>query len=781
MMLNKIFSKWLCRDSIPQKSPNSTSSSFRHSSPDRDENLEKIINTVGTHNCGGTCVIKAHVKNGIITRIDTDDCPDTSDTPQIRACVRGRSYRKINCHPDRLKYPMKRVGIRGEGRFVRISWEEAVDTIAHEITRIKDSYGPSARYIPIGGPWGSIVPHRCAKRLLALDGGYLDSYNDYSTPQQDCATMYTYGDCMNGNSQEDLLNAKLIVLWGMNTAETIIGSLSNYYLRRAKDQGTRIIVIDPRYTDSVVAFADQWIPLRPTTDAALADAVAYIMITEHLQDQSFLDRCCLGFDEAHLPPNVPVGSSYRTYCLGISDGIPKTPEWGEKITGVPADTIRQFARELASIKPACILQGWGIQRHANGEQSTRGTMLLAAMTGNVGIKGGGCGGASYISRNYIPNLPLPPNPFPGSISAFLWTDAVLRGTEMTAKDGVTGIEKLPSNIKMILNLASGNLMNQHSDCGRTAKILQNENQVEFIVVSDNFMTPSARFADILLPGDNFFERDNIKKAWVYGDWVCYSNKLVNPPFECRNEYDWLTEVAERLGLREQFTEGRSIEDWCRWLTDEMRTKTPDFPSFEDFKKQGIYKWKHEKLHIAFEKEAQDPENHPFPTPSGKIELFSKGLYDMNRPEEIPAIPKYVPAWEGPEDPLRDRYPLQCISWHHRYRTHSIHDNNPWLNEAQPQVMWMNPKDGEKRNIKNGEKVKVFNDRGAIIIPVKLTPRIIPGVVGIPHGAWYTPDEKGVDIRGCINTITSQKPSPLAHGNPQHTNLVEVVKLKKGEL
>lgn len=742
----------------------------------RDEDV-KIVNTAGTHNCGGACVIKAHIKDGTIIRLSTDDEPDTPEFPQIRACARGRAYIKTNCHPDRLKYPMKRTGNRGQGKFQRITWKEAVDIITDELIRVKKTYGPSARFTPIGGPWGSIYPSGLAKRLLSLDGGYLDTYNDYSTPQQDTITNYTYGSVMIGNSQEDMLNSKLIVLWGFNSAETIMGSLCNYFLRKAKDKGTKITVIDPRYTDTVVAFADQWISPLPTTDAALADAMAYVMITENLHDQGFLDKCCIGFDENHMPENIPPNQSYKSYCLGIADGVPKTPEWGEKITRVPAEVIRNFARELSSNKPANIMLGWGTQRHANGEQQARCTMLLAAMTGNVGISGGSTSGAAYLSRKNIPYVPIPPNPFAGKIPSFLWTQAAARGIEMTSKDGVIGVDRLPSNIKLILCLGSGNLMNQHSDCNKTAELLSDESKIEFIVVSDNFMTPSAKFADILLPGDNFFERDNIKKAWVYGDWVLYSNKLLDPPFECRNEYDWLSEIAERLGFKEKFTQGRNLEGWCRWVTDQIRSENLDFPVFEDFKEKGIYRWRYSKPYIAFEKEAENPQIYPFSTPSGKIELFSKRLFEMDNSEAIPAIPKYIKADEGPDDPLIEKYPLQCISWHHRYRSHSIHYNNPWLNEAQSHVIWINPEDAKSRGIKNKDKVKVFNERGTMVISARITVRIIPGVVGVPHGTWYNPDENGLDQNGCINTLTSQKPTALAHANPQHTNLVEVVKYK----
>jgi len=374
----------------------STSSVFQDAKKDaaRDGKGEvTIIPTAGTNNCGGSCVIKGHVKDGVVVRISTDEEQDLLNSPQIRACVRGRFYRQTWFHPDRLKYPMKRVGKRGENKWKQITWDEATTIIASETKRIKETYGPASRYVNYA--WGynaTIQPMNLAKRLLALDGGYLDFYNTYSSACTSTATPYTYGTGNTGNSQDDWVNSKLIILWGHNPAETIHGSLTNYYLRKAKDAGTKIIVIDPRYSDTAVALADQWIPLLPTTDNALMDAMAYVMITENLHDQAFLDKYCSGFDEEHLPAGIPAGQSYKSYVLGLEDNTPKTPVWAEKICRVPADTIITLAREFATMKPAALIQGWGPQRHAYGEQPARGATVLAAMTGNVGNSGGGLQG-----------------------------------------------------------------------------------------------------------------------------------------------------------------------------------------------------------------------------------------------------------------------------------------------------------------------------------------------------------------------------------------------------
>lgn len=734
----------------------------------------KVIPTAGTNNCGGRCVIKAHVKDGVVIRLSTDEEIDDPRSPQIRACVRGRAYRQTFFHPDRLKYPMKRVGKRGEGKFERITWEEAIETIASETKRIKEQYGPASRYINYA--WGynaTIQAQNLGKRLLALDGGFLDFYNSYSTAQTSTATPYTYGTGSTGNTPDDLVNSKLIILWGHNPAETIFGTLM-YYLRRAKEAGAKIIAVDPRYSDTAIAMADEWIPILPGTDNAMMDAMAYVMVTENLHDQEFLDKYAVGFDAEHMPEGVDGKESYKSYLLGEKDGIEKTPEWAEGITKVPADTIIRLAREYATAKPAALMQGYGPQRNAYGEQIVRGGTVLAAMTGNVGKSGGWASGAGGASRQGVSGVPVPKNPFEGKIPVFLWTDAIVRGTEMTAEDGVRGVDKLPSNIKLIYNLAGNILINQHSDCNKNAEILADESKVEFIVVSEIFMTPSAKFADILLPGDTMFERNNISSPWGYGDFVVYANKVVEPPFECRSEYDWLVDVAEKLGIKDEFTEGNeTMEDWCKWVVKEAQNKYPEFPAYEEFKERGIFKWFHDEPKIAFKEQIEDPANNPFPTPSGKIEIFSERLWDMKNPEEIPAIPKYISSWEGPEDPLTEKYPLQCIGHHTKRRCHSTHDSNPWGEEVEQQTIWINTIDANNRGIKDGDLVRAFNDRGIVEIPAKVTNKVMPGVTSISQGAWWTPNENGVDKRGSINTLTTHRPSPLAKGNPQHTNLIQV--------
>ena len=742
--------------------------------PDTDS---RVIHTMGLNNCGGRCVIHAHVRGGEIVKLTTDSCEDAEGGVPLTACARGMNYARTLLGPDRLKYPMKRVGERGEGRFERITWSEALDTIAAEWVRIRDAYGPSSRYVTYAtGVSGVLCPYRLAQRLLALDGGYLGRYNSYSAACIARATELMYGTEFSGNMPEDWLNSRLIILWGHNPAETRFDAPTMHYLKQARQKGIPIVAVDPRQSDTALQLDAEWIPLRPATDAALLDAMAYVIDREGLIDREFLDRCCLGYDRAHMPPGVDPRECVRDYLLGTLDGVPKTPEWAEAITGVPARTIERLALRYATAKPAALIQGYGAQRHAFGEQSARGGILLACMTGNVGVSGGWAAGHAECARHAMPAFPLPENPVHAKIPSFLWTEALDHGRAMTARDGVIGAVRLESDIKLIVNLAGNCLINQHSDINRTAELLRDTSKCEFIVCSDLFMTASAKFADILLPGISLFEADNMTMPWKYGDFIGFNNQVIAPIGECRHEYDWLRELAGRLGLEPQFSEDRTGLQWLRHIYGDLRHREPELPDFEAFRAAGIYRYRRNPPAIAFKAQRRSPERHPFPTPSGRVELFSMRALRGEYREAFPAIPRYVAPPEGPQDPLAKRYPLQLIGWHTKRRCHSIHGNNRAMDRIDPQRLWLNPRDAEARRLRDGDEALIFNDRGRVRLPVTLSDRLMPGVTAMAQGAWYAPDDTGTDTGGCINVLTSLRPTPYARGNPQHTNLVQVEKL-----
>jgi anaerobic dimethyl sulfoxide reductase subunit A len=331
-------------------------------------------------------------------------------------------------------------------------------------------------------------------------------------------------------------------------------------------------------------------------------------------------------------------------------------------------------------------------------------------------------------------------------------------------------------------VASNILINQHANVNRTKKILEDESMVEFIVVQDQFLTPSARFADLLLPVATQFETWGLEDGWEYGDEAFFMPKIIDLPGEVKSDYRICSDIAEKLGVKESYTEGRSEEDWIRWSIDEFRkTRYPGIPDFETFMKtnQGVHVEPVVKPKIAFEDFRRDPQKYPLNTPSGKIEIFSKQLFDKNNPAEIPAVPKYIEEWESPFGNNAARYPIQVVGHHYMGRVHSTHDNNEWTKEAFPQRVFINPVDAAKRGIKTGDRVKVFNTRGSLVLPCRVTKKMMPGVVDIPQGAWWNPDEKGNDRGGNVNTLTSERWTPIAFGNAQHTIMAEIEKFREG--
>ncbi|MCL9774468.1 DmsA/YnfE/YnfF family dimethyl sulfoxide reductase [Vibrio methylphosphonaticus] len=757
---------------------------------------EKVVWSACTVNCGSRCPLRMHVSDGEIKWVDADNTGSddyAAKDVQVRACLRGRSMRRRVYNPDRLKYPMKRVGKRGEGKFKRISWDEAYSEIANSITSIKEEYGNEAFYLNYGtGTLGGTVTKSwppgstLIARLMNLTGGYLNHYGDYSTAQIAKGLSYTYGGWANGNSFSDTENSKLIVQFGNNPAETRMsgGGLIHHLIESKAKSNARMIMIDPRYNDTAAGREDQWIPIKPGTDAAFISAMAHVMIKEDLVDQPFLDKYCVGYDEKTLPASAPANSDYKSYILGLGeDGVEKTPQWAAQITGIPADIIIKTAREIGSTKPCAIYQGWGLQRTQNGEIASRAIAMLALLTGNLGIHGGGSGARESDYNIPFVRFPTLKNPVETSISMFLWTDAIVRGPEMTAtRDGVRGKDKLDVPIKFIWNYAGNCLINQHSDINRTHDILQDDSACEMIVVIDNHMTSSAKYADIILPDLTTSEQADFCMDGKAANmpYFIFADKAIEPQFEARSIYQICSDLAGRLGIKEAFTEGRDQEGWLRHLYAQTLKLDPILPDFETVRKQGIVKRSDPNGHyVAYQAFREDPINNPLNTPSGKVEIYSEALATIAAEWELPEgdvihpLPIYVSTSEGWDSPMRDKFPLQLTGFHYKARCHSTYGNVDVLKQAAQQEMWINPIDAERRGIKNGDRIRIFNDRGEVRINAKVTPRMMPGVVALGEGAWYAPDGNKVDHNGSINVLTSQRPSPLAKGNPQHTNLVEV--------
>jgi anaerobic dimethyl sulfoxide reductase subunit A len=728
----------------------------------RHQGKGNIITTTCANNCGGKCLLKVHVQDDIITRIETDE------DPRLRACARGRAYRQYVYHPDRLRHPLKRIGERGEGKFERISWDEALDTIAQELLRVKDTYGAEAIFsVCYSGSVTSLhsaFPYGPQHRLMDMLGGKTLLAGDASAGGGEAAGYYTYGEPFcTGNDREDLLNSKLIIMWGWDPAISIMGSSTRWIMTQAKEKGIKIVSIDPRYTNSAAAWANQWIPIIPGTDAAMMLAMAYVMIDEGLQDQRFLDNYTVGFE------------LFRDYIMGSEDSVARTPQWAERITGVPATTISALAREFATTRPAALQTGYGPQKTARGDQFMRAGMTLAAMTGNIGIPGGSAAGNGAAAPLPLGHAFIDEFKISSYVSHMRWADAVLKGKAAG----------YPSDIKLVY-ISFSNLLVTFQNITKGTEALKIP---EFIVVHEQFMTPTARFADILLPVNTCLERNDICQSLTAGGYAIFMPKAIAPLPESKTDLEIFEELTDRLGLNKQFNP-KNEKEWFDAILEPLKDA-----GRKELKKEGYYRSKEREKapYVAFRNQIEDPTNHPFFTPSGKIEIFSQRLADFNQPEAIPPIPKYIEPWEGRDDPKTQEYPLQLLTGVSKKRAHSTFDNIPWLQEIEPHAMWINPLDAQQRGLKDGQRVLVYNDRGQLTITVKITERIMPGVVSIEGGTWFSPDQRSIDQAGSANVLTRDEPSSvplfLPYGLPfpaigsgptNNSNLVEVMGLEEKE-
>ncbi len=760
------------------------------------EEADSIVWTHCTVNCMSCCAWQCHVKDGKVVYIESDTTGDQEfGQPQMRACLRGRSARRWLQDEERLNYPMKRVGERGEGKFERISWDEALDTIASELSRIRETYGNEAVYIPqCSGVVGSISAFGSnpVTRLLNLTGGFLGKYGSYSSGQMTQSCKYTYGDtsCY-GSNYWTLQPGELLVMFGNSPADTRMGGTGSAnllaYARQQKD--VHVICIDPRMSDTAIADNTEWIPIRTGTDAALCSALAYEFITNGWVDETFLHTYCVGYDEETLPESAKgKNASYKDYILGTGyDGVPKTPAWAAPITQIPEKRIVELARQMREADPVFIQQGYGSQRHSNGEMTARAIMVLPQLLGQIGRPGTNDGRREGKVGFSMPAFPTGKNPVKTQIPTFLWTRAIEDPDSMTkTKGGVTGADKISSGIKFIFNYAGNCLTNQHSDINRTHEILRDESLCEFIVTSEIFMTDSAKYSDILLPDLTSQEQVSVI-GQSYGDNVkaiIFGQPVYEPKFERRGIYEVCCDLAQRLGVYDEYSDGgKTREEWNRKLYEQLRSKEPQLPTWEEGLEMGVYKEGRVAELVSLKDFIADPEGHPLKTPSGKIEIYSEQLaqmrdtWELEDGDEISPIPAFSPGFEGYAD-LTDEYPLLIQGFHYKAHVHSSYANNEIVQEAAHNVAWINPADADPRGIATGDTVRIFNDRGELTIEARVTPRIIPGCVAMPQGAWHDADMNGdrVDRGGCINTITIQRPSPIAKGNPQHSNVGQLEKV-----
>ena len=682
--------------------------------------------------CGSRCELTAVKRGGRLVRFDTPERDDPPTAPRLVPCARGRATRRLLSAPERVLHPLRRVGGRGEGRFERVDWAQALDLVAEKLESTRAEHSAAAILSATGpGASGSlgVSGAAAARRFFSFWGEATHTVGNMSSHCAGLASSWLYGESVEASDRATLLDSRLIVLWSMNPAETRMGPNTEHFIAEARDRGCKVVLVDPRLTDSGV-LADQWIPIRPGTDAALAAALAFVLKEEGLVDREFLERCTSGYD------------AYRDYVTGEADGVPKTPEWASPITGAPADVIRQLARDLGTLKPAAILAGWGMQRALNGEQAPRAVITLSCMIGSVGVPGGDTGAGSIARKGGFPIRGMPSGPGgPGrTVSSASWAESILAGD-------------LDPPLKVAYIVAS-NLVNRSPDTQANIRAL---NQLDFVVVHEQFMTPTAQQADLILPISLDSERWELIGSWGHSAHVFLDQPVAAPAGETRTDYWVFSQLAERLGFGERYSEERSEQEWVRMLADRAGLDADalgaEGPARSD-----------DQPRVALAAFRADP--------AAKALYTRSGLIELKNPEAeahgLPDIAAYVPLDAGDPEAL----PLQLLTPHSRLRSNSCLHANPWLQCLEPQALWINTSDAAARGITQGDEIEVASEHGATIVPAKVTERIMPGVVCLYQGGWYEPGDDGVDRGGCANVLTGHHVS-RSGGMATHSTWVEV--------
>lgn len=661
--------------------------------------------------CNAGCGVLVHMSNGKPIKVEGDP-----DNPVNRGtlCVKGEASLEHLYHPDRLKHPLKRVGERGEGKWQQITWDEALDTIATELTRTKEKYGAESVALIRGG----------AK-------GYQDSYlarfaNVFGTPNvasmapicyisRNHASVTTYGFMALPDYEHP---PACIVMWAVNTCSTAIGDCKR--ANEALEKGSRLIVIDPGET-VFAKRADIWVKPRPSSDLALALGMVNVIINEGLFDKGFVENWTVGFDKlkAHVQ-DYP-------------------PEKVGEITWVPAETIREVARFYATNKPACITWGNGIDNNINNFQTSRAIAILRAITGNIGNHGG--------DLEWSPSG-IVPKGSPELLQQDVLSPGV-RAKRISAGEGILPITfyALPQNLITAMIKATpypirsafvqgSNLLHTYTNAREVYKALKS---LDFLVVTDFFMTPTAELADIVLPVGTYLEIDSLHES-EYMPVVNIIQKVAQIG-ECWSDYKIYNELAKRLGLGNYFW-----EDDKKALDFILK---PAGLTFDEFRKAGV---------ISGSKQYKKYEQNGFNTPSGKVELYSSQLEGWG----FDPLPVYHEPPESPysEPELAKEYPLVFTNWKLAPFIHAGGRQIESLRGSHPEPLaTIHTETASKLGIKEDDRVYIETKRGRIKHKATLTPNIDPRVVILEHGWWFP--EKNSEMHhwaeSNLNILTDDKP------------------------
>jgi len=699
--------------------------------------------------------------------------------------------------PTRIDRPYVRRGwlegdrrggtFRGGEPFVPVDWDTAVALAAGEVARVRDAHGAASIF---GGSygWASAGRFHHARtqlhRLLGAAGGYTGQLTNYSYAAGMTLMPHVLGtnDIITGpvaDWRDIVAHAKLLVCFGgllLRNGQITAGGGGSHemaaWIERASRAGMRLLNISPIRGDMPDMPGVEWLPIRPGTDTALLFGLMHVLIAEGRADLVFLDRCTTGF------------AQLRAYALGETDGVAKSPAWASEITGIPAGTIVQLARDCAGT-PAFLTMAWSIQRAEYGEQSFWALAAFASMLGQIGRPGCGLSyGHGSINgmgtpRTDLPSVGLPTLPNPANS----WIP-VARITEMLERPGGAydyNGRALTYPDTRLMWWCGGNPFHHHQDLNR---LLRAWAKVETIIVSEPWWNALARHADIVLPATTTLERDDIGSA-SRDRFILAMKQAIAPFAQARNEFDYMGDIADALGVKQRFAQQRDTAAWLRVIYGRCRDACArmgtDIPDFETFWAEGHVEIPAtDAANVPFAGFVADPAGKRLNTPSGRIELFSETIAGFNYPD----CPGH-PVWLAPREALGTErakdYPLHLLSSQPATRLHSQLDQGrvslaSKIRGREPIVL--HPDDAAARGLAEGDIVRVFNDRGACLAGIRLDAGRLPGVATMSTGAWFDPEEPGVPgslcVHGNVNVLTQDVgTSRLGQGPSAHSCLVQV--------
>jgi len=683
---------------------------------------------------------------------------------------------------------------RGREPFVEVPWEEAFTLVARELRRVIDRYGNAAIY---GGSYGWASAGRFhhaqsqLRRFMQLIGGCTVHKHTYSYGAAQAVLPHIVADMqgyleVNHTSWEVIAaHTRLFVAFGglpWKNAQMSVGGATEHRLRgglaTAMANGCRFVNFSAvRSGLDLPAAACEWIPIRPNTDTAVMLALACEIIRSGRHDRAFLDRYCVGYEQ------------WERYLLGTDDGVVKDAVWAGPIADVDPARLRSLASDMArevDSKRTMVNAAWALQRADHGEQPYWALVALAAVIGQIGLPGGGFGvgygcengfGSPHPLVRAGPRLPAGPNPVGAFIPVARIADMLERPGEEFDFDG----RRLRYPDIRLVYWAGGNPFHHHQDLNR---LVTAWHRPETIVVHEQVWNAHAKLADIVLPASSTLEREDI--GFAYREPLVIAMRRLSAPLgRALDDHAIFAGIAAKLGIAEQFTEGRTPRAWLELLWENWRSGLVGqgftAPSFAEFWSAGAWRLPASSRPVVMlDAFRADPDGNPLQTPSGRIEIHSKKIASF-RYTDCPPHPTWLEPAEWLGSSLVARYPLHLVSDQPHTKLHSQLDFSSLsrANKVQGrEPVWIHPTDAAPRGIRNGDVVRLFNDRGACLAGAVLTDAIVAGVVKLSTGAWWDPEEPGVpgslDKHGNPNVLTRDRgTSSLGQGCSAQSCLVQV--------